>query len=62
MPLRERVRGPVAATADDIERINRVFSEAFTDRYQRDGLTGVRVPMLNPEIWKFSRARAVWTP
>lgn len=58
MPPRERVRGPVAATADDIERINRVFSEAFTDRYQRDGMSGVRVPMLNPAIWRFSIAAA----
>jgi ribosomal protein S18 acetylase RimI-like enzyme len=58
MPQRERVRGPVAATADDIERINRVFSEAFTDRYQRDGMSGVRVPMLNPAIWRFSIAAA----
>src|SRR4026207_2268415 len=58
MPPRERVRGPVAATADDIERINRVFSEAFTDRYQRDGMSGVRVPMLNPASWGFSVAAA----
>lgn len=58
MPQRERVRGPVAATADDIARINRVFSEAFTDRYQRDGMAGVRVPLLNPDIWRFSISAA----
>lgn len=43
---------------EDIERINRVFSEAFTDRYQRDGLSGVRVPPLNPAIWRFALAGA----
>jgi GNAT superfamily N-acetyltransferase len=58
MPRPEPVRGPVAATPGDIDRINRVFSEAFTDRYQRDGLSGVRVPMLNPEIWRFALAAA----
>jgi len=54
----ERVNGPFAATPDDIARINRVFSEAFTDRYQRDGMSGVRVPTLNPDIWRFSIAAA----
>ena len=54
----ERLQGPALATPRDIDRINRVFTEAFTDRYQRDGLTGVRVPMLNPEIWKFSISAA----
>ena len=58
MPRPEPLRGPVAATPGDIDRINRVFSEAFTDRYQRDGLSGVRVPMLNPEIWRFALAAA----
>lgn len=58
MPRPERVRGPAAATPEDIDRINRVFSEAFTDRYQRDGMSGVRVPMLNPAIWRFSIAAA----
>ena len=43
---------------EDIERINRVFSDAFTDRYQRDGLSGVRVPPLNPAIWRFALAGA----
>src|ERR1043166_8048752 len=54
----DRLRGPVTATASDIDRINRVFSEAFTDRYQRDGMSGVRVPSLNPAIWRFALAAA----
>jgi len=58
MPQRDRLRGPEPATLQEIERINRVFSEAFTDRYQRDGMTGVRVPHLNPAIWRFAIADA----
>lgn len=46
--------GPVAATAADVDALNRVFSEAFTERYRRDGLSGVRVPFLNPAIWRFA--------
>jgi GNAT superfamily N-acetyltransferase len=38
----------------DIDDINRVFSDAFTDRYRRDGLVGVRVPRLNPAIWRYA--------
>jgi len=58
MPRPERLRAPERAVPEDIERINRVFSEAFTDRYQRDGLSGVRVPPLNPAIWRFAMAGA----
>lgn len=54
----DRLRGPERAAPEDIDRINRVFSEAFTDRYQRDGLSGVRVPPLNPAIWRFALAGA----
>ncbi|HEX7023631.1 MAG TPA: GNAT family N-acetyltransferase [Gemmatimonadales bacterium] len=54
----ERLLGPETARPEDIERINRVFSDAFTDRYQRDGLSGVRVPPLNPAIWRFAMAVA----
>jgi GNAT superfamily N-acetyltransferase len=50
--------GPVPATAADIEALNRVFSEAFTERYRRDGLSGVRVPYLNPAVWQFAIADA----
>src|SRR2546427_2895601 len=55
MPRRETpVRGPIRATVAEVEELNRVFSDAFTDRYHRDGLSGVRVPSLNPAIWRFA--------
>jgi len=37
-----------------IPALNRLFSDAFTDRYRRDGLIGVRVPELNPNIWRYA--------
>jgi GNAT superfamily N-acetyltransferase len=37
-----------------VQALNRVFSEAFTDRYLRDGLAGVRVPFLNPLVWRYA--------
>jgi len=48
------VEGPVVATADDIPQLNEVFAEAFTERYRKDGMTGVRVPPLNPSIWRYA--------
>jgi GNAT superfamily N-acetyltransferase len=48
------VAGPEPATERDIEGLNRVFAEAFTDRYRRDGLVGVRVPQLNPLVWRYA--------
>lgn len=42
----------------DIPALNEVFSEAFTDRYRRDGMAGVRVPHLNPPVWRFAIADA----
>ncbi|MGQ0703267.1 MAG: GNAT family N-acetyltransferase [Gemmatimonadales bacterium] len=54
----EQLAGPARARVEDIEAINGVFSEAFTDRYQRDGMSGVRVPRLNPAIWRFAIAAA----
>jgi GNAT superfamily N-acetyltransferase len=48
------VRGPERATIRDIESLNRVFTEAFTDRYSRDGLVGVRVPHLNNLVWRYA--------
>jgi GNAT superfamily N-acetyltransferase len=48
------LRGPERATVRDIESLNRVFSEAFTDRYSRDGLVGVRVPLLNNLVWRYA--------
>jgi GNAT superfamily N-acetyltransferase len=46
--------GPYQARGEDIPALNRVFSEAFTDRYRRDGMVGVRVPQLNPAIWRYA--------
>lgn len=53
LPDRE-IYGPERPTTRDVEPLNRVFSEAFTDRYRRDGMTGVRVPYLNPAIWRYA--------
>ncbi len=50
--------GPVAATEKDIAGLNRLFADAFTDRYRRDGLVGVRVPFLNAAIWRYAIADA----
>jgi GNAT superfamily N-acetyltransferase len=49
-----RVEGPLLAEERDIEALNRLFAEAFTDRYRRDGLVGVRVPPLNPRVWTYA--------
>jgi GNAT superfamily N-acetyltransferase len=48
------VRGPERPTLRDIESLNRVFADAFTDRYSRDGLVGVRVPQLNTLVWRYA--------
>jgi GNAT superfamily N-acetyltransferase len=52
------VEGPFVATVADIPQLNEVFAEAFTDRYRKDGMTGVRVPPLNPAIWRYAIADA----
>jgi GNAT superfamily N-acetyltransferase len=52
------VVGPSCATPRDIAALNRLFSDAFTDRYRRDGLHGVRVPFLNPAVWQYALANA----
>ena len=55
MPPHEPVLdGPEQAGSRDIAALNQLFSEAFTDRYQRDGLAGVRVPPLNPAVWRYA--------
>ena len=46
--------GPHPARVEDIAELNRVFSDAFTERYRRDGMVGVRVPFLNPAIWRYA--------
>src|SRR5438270_1089555 len=48
------VDGPFRARLDDIADLNQVFSDAFTERYRRDGMVGVRVPFLNPSIWRYA--------
>ena len=48
------LEGPSVATVDDIPQLNDVFSEAFTERYRKDGMAGVRVPPLNPSIWRYA--------
>ena len=50
----QSVSGPHHAEAVDVDVLNSVFAESFTDRYRRDGLIGVRVPRLNPEIWQYA--------
>jgi GNAT superfamily N-acetyltransferase len=49
-----QAEGPQAARADDIGALNQVFSDAFSERYRRDGMVGVRVPFLNPAIWRYA--------
>jgi GNAT superfamily N-acetyltransferase len=48
------LRGPDRPSLRDIEALNRVFADAFTDRYSRDGLIGVRVPQLNNLVWRYA--------
>jgi GNAT superfamily N-acetyltransferase len=50
----QTIDGPYTARTDDIEELNHVFSEAFTERYRRDGMVGVRVPHLNPAVWRYA--------
>ncbi|HKP29451.1 MAG TPA: GNAT family N-acetyltransferase [Gemmatimonadales bacterium] len=46
--------GPERATMGDVDALNRLFAEAFTDRYHRDGMSSVRVPFLSREIWRYA--------
>ena len=48
------VTGPFTIRREDIGPLNEVFSEAFTERYRRDGMVGVRVPYLNPLVWRYA--------
>ncbi|HEY2027242.1 MAG TPA: GNAT family N-acetyltransferase [Gemmatimonadaceae bacterium] len=48
------VEGPFTARLDEIGKLNVVFSDAFTERYRRDGMVGVRVPNLNPQVWRYA--------
>ena len=48
------VDGPHAIRREDIPALNQVFSDAFTERYRREGMVGVRVPFLNPAVWRYA--------
>jgi GNAT superfamily N-acetyltransferase len=48
------IEGPYRAQLDEIGELNQVFSDSFTERYRRDGMVGVRVPFLNPSIWRYA--------
>jgi GNAT superfamily N-acetyltransferase len=49
-----QIEGPFAAKIEEIPALNVVFSDAFTERYRRDGMVGVRVPYLNPAVWRYA--------
>ena len=48
------VDGPYRARIDEIDELNQIFSDSFTERYRRDGMVGVRVPFLNSSIWRYA--------
>jgi GNAT superfamily N-acetyltransferase len=48
------LHGPVLPQQHELAELNDVFSESFSDRYRRDGMVGVRVPHLNPQIWRYA--------
>ena len=50
----QQADGPRPADMEDIAGLNQVFSDAFSERYRRDGMVGVRVPFLNPAIWRYA--------
>ena len=50
--------GPFEPSHSDIPEMNELFSESFTERYRRDGMTGVRVPKLDSPIWRYAIASA----
>lgn len=48
------IEGPFVASLADIPQLNEVFTEAFTERYRKDGMAGVRVPPLSAAIWQYA--------
>lgn len=48
------IGGPERLRLEDVGALNVLFSDAFTERYRRDGLVGVRVPPLNPVVWRYA--------
>jgi GNAT superfamily N-acetyltransferase len=57
-PPHARLEGPYHVALEDLAMLNQVFSEAFTERYRRDGMVGVRVPFLHKAIWRYAIADA----
>jgi GNAT superfamily N-acetyltransferase len=53
-PATRGASGPHPIGPEHIAELNEVFSTAFTERYRRDGMVGVRVPSLNPAIWRYA--------
>ncbi|MGQ0639923.1 MAG: GNAT family N-acetyltransferase [Gemmatimonadaceae bacterium] len=53
-PATRTASGPHRILPQNIDELNEVFSTAFTERYRRDGMVGVRVPSLNPAIWRYA--------
>lgn len=49
-----RVAGPVPLSTVPLSELNALFSDAFSERYRRDGMVGVRVPPLHPRLWGFA--------
>jgi GNAT superfamily N-acetyltransferase len=52
--LERPVTGPVRLLESHIPQLNRLFADAFTDRYRKDGFVGMRVPQLHEEIWRYA--------
>src|SRR6185503_14619254 len=50
----QAIEGPFRPRLEQITELNQVFSDSFTERYRRDGMVGVRVPFLNPAIWRYA--------
>jgi GNAT superfamily N-acetyltransferase len=48
------VQGPVRLLESHIPQLNRLFADAFTDRYRKDGFVGVRVPQLHADVWRYA--------
>src|SRR2546428_1256197 len=53
LPERQ-VDGLEPAGGRDPGALTRVSADAFPARYRRDGLVGVRVPHLNPQVWRYA--------
>ena len=50
----DRAVSPETIDERDIPALNHLFTDAFTDRYRRDGLAGIRVPPLSAVVWSYA--------